>query len=169
YDAVDAPLAAEPACPVTWKTIVDTVRPQGSRSTFYEVTGPHARYPLIALLRASECVETAQLAMRYTRSTPVDHLIDETKVYRYWPYRTAWLRLYELEPDLSASALLESLVSVVADWARCSPALAAALDHAPPVCAVEDLLVVSHGRISAVRAYEILVKVVRHALHAPDD
>jgi hypothetical protein len=169
YDAVDRLLADRPGAPLTCRTIVDAVRPRGSRSTFYEVTGPRAKYPLIAHLQASDRVDTAQLAMRYTRATPVDHLIDETKVHRYWPYRTAWLCQYERQPDLNANALLESLVSVVAAWAHGNPALAAALNHAPPVCAVEDLAVVGRGRVSAVRAHAILGKVVRHALEAPDD
>jgi hypothetical protein len=169
YKAVSQLLTTDSAQPLTWKTIVDAVRPRGSRSTFYEVTGPRAKHPLVALLRASDSLDTAQLGIRYTRSTPVDQLVDETKVYRYWPYRSAWLHQYELTPDLGTNALMESLVSVLAEWVRCNRGLAAALDFAPPVCAVEDLLVVSHGRLSAVRAYAIFVKAVQQTVHAPAD
>jgi hypothetical protein len=169
YDAVDRLLSAAPDAPLTCTAIVAAVQPRGSRSTFYKVTGPGARNPLIALLGASDRIDIAQLLPWYTRSSAIDQLIDETKVDRYWPYRTAWLRRYERQPDLGPEALLASLVSVVAEWARCNRAVAAALDHAPPVCAAEDLAIVGHGRISAMRAHRILVKVIRHALATPDD
>jgi hypothetical protein len=169
YEAVDRLLAGNPADPLTWRTIVAAVRPRGCRSTFYEVTGPGAKYPLSALLGASESVETAQLALRYTRSSPVEQLIDETKVYRYWLYRSEWLRQYERQPDLTTNALAASLVSVVGEWARHHRALAAALDHAPPVCAVEDLIVIGRGQICAVRAHTVLTEAVEQALDAPDD
>src|SRR5205085_4384204 len=96
-----------------------------------------------------------------------DQLIDETKVYEYWPYHTAWLQYAEIESDLSTALLTESLVSVVAGWARGNPGLAAAMDHAPPICAVEDLLAVNRGRLSAVRAHAILVNTVRQAVESP--
>jgi hypothetical protein len=172
YDAVDRLLTANPgnpADPLTWRTVVAAVRPRGCRSTFYEVTGPGAKYPLSAALRAGGSVDTAQLALRYTRSSPVEQLIDETKVYRYWLYRSEWLRQYERQPDLSTDALAASLISVLGEWARHHRALAEALDHAPPVCAVEDLTVVGRGRISAVRAHTVLTNAVKQALDSPDE
>jgi hypothetical protein len=169
YEAVDRLLAGSPEDPLTWRTVVAAVRPRGCRSTFYEVTGPGAKYPLSAALRAGESVETAQLALRYTRSSPVEQLIDETKVYRYWLYRSEWLRQYERQPDLTTNALAASLISVAGEWARHHRALAAVLDHAPPVCAVEDLTVIGQGRISAVRAHAVLTNAVEQALDAPDE
>jgi hypothetical protein len=169
YEAVDRLLGDGPADPLTWRTVVAAVRPRGCRSTFYEVTGPSAKYPLSAALRASESVETVQLALRYTRSSPVEQLIDETKVYRYWLYRSEWLRQYERQPDLTTDALAASLISVAGVWARHHRALAAALDHAPPVCAVEDLTIIGQGRISAVRAHTVLTNAIEQALDAPDE
>jgi hypothetical protein len=169
YEAVDRLLTGGPGDPLTWRTVVAAVRPRGCRSTFYEVTGPRAKHSLSGLLRASERVETAQLALRYTRSSPVEQLIDETKVYRYWVYRSEWLRQYERQPDLSTDALAASLISVVGEWTRHHRALAAALDHAPPVCAVEDLTVIGQGRISPVRAHTVLTNAVEQALDAPDE
>ncbi len=169
YEAVDRLLADTPEDPLTWRNVVAAVRPRGCRSTFYEVTGPGAKYPLTAALRAGESVETAQLALKYTRSSPVEQLIDEAKVHRYWLYRSEWLRLYDRQPDLATDALAASLVSVVGEWARHHRALAAALDYAPPVCAVEDLTVIGRGRISAVRAHAVLTNTVERALTAPDE
>jgi len=169
YEAVDRLLAGDPEDPLTWRSVVAAVRPRGCRSTFYEVTGPGAKHPLSAALRADEGVETAQLALRYNRSSPVEQLIDETKVYRYWLYRSEWLRQYERQPDLGTEALAASLISVAGEWARHHRALAAALDHAPPVCAVEDLTVIGRGRISAVRAHTVLTSVIERFFDAPDE
>jgi hypothetical protein len=169
YEAVCQLLTAGATRPLNWKSIVDAVRPRGSRSTFYEVTGPHAKHALIALLRASDCVNTAQLTLRYTREAPVEQLIDEAKVHQYWPYHTAWLRQVRAEPGRDAAALTESLLSVVIAWARCNRALATALDHAPPICAVEDLLAVNRGQLSAVRGYAILAAAVEDAVRSPID
>jgi hypothetical protein len=171
YEAVERLLADGPEDPLTWRSVVAAARPRGCRSTFYEVTGPGAKHPLSAALRAGESVETAQLALRYTRSSPVEQLIDEAKVYRYWLYRSEWLRQYERQPDLRTEALAASLISVAGEWARHHRALAAALDHAPPVCAVEDLTVIGRGRISAVRAHAVLTSVIEQVLDeaAPDE
>ena len=169
YEAVCQLLVESGARSLTWKSIVDAVRPRGSKSTFYEVTGPHAKHSLIALLRASDCVDTAQLLLRYTRETPVEQLIDEAKVHRYWPYHAAWLRHVEADRARDDAALTDSLLSVVTAWARCNRSLATALDHSPPICAVEDLLTVNRGRLSTVRGYAMLTTTVQDAIRAPVD
>jgi hypothetical protein len=95
----------------------------------------------------------------------VDRLIDEAKVWDYWPHRENLLAGYR--GALDAPAATRALVSSVARWAHRRPSLAAALDHAPPLCAVEDLLLVHKGRLSAVRATEALRQTVREAAAGP--
>jgi hypothetical protein len=169
YRAVRELLAIEPPPVLSWQTIVNEVRPKGSRSTFYEVTGPHAKHPLIGDLRAAEDVNTIQLALCYRPANAVDQLIAEAKVWSFWPYRMGWLDQQQTDPEQNALSAPESLVSVVADWSRRYPGLAAAVQYAPPVCAVEDLVIVGRRQLSAVRAYSVLSHAVATTVSTPVD
>ena len=99
YAAVDRLLADGVPRPA-WFDVIEAVRPKGSRSTFYEVTGAHAKYSLIQDLLAQDGVDSMQLALYYRRTCAVDQLIDEAKVWTYWPYRECLSMRYRIEePD----------------------------------------------------------------------
>jgi len=167
YAAVGQLCVADPGRPMTWQTIVAAVRPRGSRSTFYDVAGPHAKHPLTGDLLAADTPDANQLALCYQRPNAVEQLIDEAKVWSYWPYREGWLDQYRRAPELTGATAAATLVAVVAEWARRNPRLAASLDHAPPMCAVEDLVLVSRGQLSARRAYLSLQEALPRAATAP--
>jgi hypothetical protein len=154
-------LSAHPKQPLTWKSVVAAARPRGCRSTFYEVAGAHARHRMVDDLIGDGRSGSIQVALRYLRADPVEQLIDETKVWSFWPHRQELLgRLPSagMSPDEMQVALTESL-SV---WARRNTSLAAALGHSPPACAVEDLTVLSLGRVGPARAASRLSDVLRH-------
>jgi hypothetical protein len=164
YRAVDELIRCDAPELPTWRAIVDAVHPVGSRSTFYEVTGPKAKHALVRALQSEPDENAIQLALCYQRSNAVHQLIDETKVWSFWPYRTGWLEQLRQTPEIGELAMAESLVWVVAEWARRHPQLATALDHAPPACAVEDLLYIRRDQVCAVRAHKTLTQVVASAL-----
>jgi hypothetical protein len=153
-------LCAHPGQPLTWKSVVGAARPRGCRSTFYEVAGAHARHRMIDDLIGDGRSDSIQVALRYLRQDPVEQLIDETKVWSFWPYRQDLLSRISagMDQDQMENALTEALTA----WARRNSALAAALGHSPPACAVEDLTVLSHGRLGAARAASRLSDVLRH-------
>ncbi|WP_067501989.1 hypothetical protein [Actinoplanes sp. TFC3] len=158
-------LLNRPNAPLTWKNIVAAARPHGCRSTFYEVAGSHARHRMVDDLIADGRPDSIQLALRYLRTDPVEQLIDETKVWSYWPHRQHLLTRVltaEFSPAEAAAALTES----VAAWGRRNVTLAAAVGHTPPACAVEDLTVLHQGRLAAVRAAAQLTDALRHATGA---
>jgi len=167
YYAAVSRLLTEGMPQPAWSDVIDAVQPRGSRSTFYEVTGAHAKHSLIGELLAQEGIDSMQLALYYRRANAVDQLIDEAKVWTYWPYRESLSLRYRSEPDLDAPASMKLLADAVGTWARGHPGLAAALDCAPPVCAVEDLLVLRPGQYSAVHAVGTLAQVIQEATSAP--
>ena len=155
-------LAAHPGQPLTWKSVVAAARPKGNRSTFYEVAGAHARHRMLDDLIGDGRPDSVQIALRYLRNDPVEQLIDETKVWSYWPYRQHLLsRVFTT--TMTPAQLEEALTQAVSAWARRNEALAAALSHAPPACAVEDLTVLCRGRLAAIRAASRLCDVIRQA------
>jgi hypothetical protein len=89
----------------------------------------------------------------------------ELKVWTYWPWRDGWLDVLTGLADPRRRTAAESLVLMVAAWAGQHPAVAACDDFAPPLGAVEDLLVVSRARMGASDAVGLLSTVVRRALH----
>jgi hypothetical protein len=151
YAATDRLAAARPGVTPSWRAIVDEVRPHGSASTFYEVTGRHAKYALHGAYVADASTVSLGIALHYRRSVAVEQLLDEAKVWTYWPYREIWLG--HPTPD--------SILATVGAWADDHPGLAAMLDFAPPACAVEDLVVVDGGKLPATRAYDRLRDAVR--------
>jgi len=153
-------LAAHPAQPLTWKSVVGAARPKGNRSTFYEVAGAHARHRMLDALIADGRPDSIQIALRYLRNDPVEQLVDETKVWSYWPYRQHLLsRVFTTAMTLPQ--MEEALAQAVGAWAGRNEALAAAIGHTPPACAVEDLTVLCRGRLAAIRAAGRLSDVIR--------
>jgi hypothetical protein len=161
FRAASELLSGHPGQPLTWKSVVGAARPRGCRSTFYEVAGAHARHRMVADLIGDGRSDSIQVALRYLRADPVEQLIDETKVWSFWPYRQdllSRLRTAAMSQEQMSDALAESL----AVWARRNTELAAALGHSPPACAVEDLTVLSEGRLGAASAASRLSDVLRH-------
>jgi hypothetical protein len=165
YRAAAELVAAQPGQPLTWKSVVAAARPHGCRSTFYEVAGAHARHRMIDDLIKDGHPDSVQIALRFQRTEPVDRLIDETKVWSYWPYRAQLLSTLRT-PGLPLAAKREAQEASLAGWARRHPALAATLGHCPPACAVEDLTVMYQGQIAAFRAASLLGDVLRSTVTA---
>jgi hypothetical protein len=154
-------LSAHPGQPLTWKSVVGAARPRGCRSTFYEVAGAHARHRMIDDLIGDGRSDSIQVALRYLRADPVEQLIDETKVWSFWPYRQDLLGRLP-GAGMSGDQMADALADSLAVWARRNTSLAAALGHSPPACAVEDLTVLSEGRLGVARAASRLSDVLRH-------
>ena len=162
FRSVSELLAAQPTPKLTWQTIVAAARPRGRRSTFYEVAGGRARHRMIDDLISDGGSDSLQVALRYLRTNPVEQLIDETKVWSFWPYRQH-LITGGLHAGLTPEQMEDKLAEALTIWARANPALAAALDHSPPACAVEDLTVLHRGRLAAALAAGRLAEVLRRA------
>jgi hypothetical protein len=163
FRSVAALVAASPGAQLTWKSIVDAAEPHGSRSTFYEVAGAHARHPLIEDFIDDGRMDSIQLALYYQRNDAVAQLLDEAKVWSYWTYREnllAALAATAMTPEAMEAQVTRSLLK----WAKANPQLAAALNHAPPACVVEDLMVIWNGRLAAIRAANKLTDILRAEL-----
>jgi len=161
YQAAADLLAARPRQPLTWKSVVAAARPHGCRSTFYEVAGAHARHRMVDDLIADGRPDTVQIALRYLRNDPVEQLIDETKVWSFWPHRQQLLGR-RLTAATTRDEMAGALTDALSTWARQNPALAAAVGYAPPACAVEDLTVLHDGQLAGMRAASRLTDVLRH-------
>jgi hypothetical protein len=102
----------------------------------------------------------------------VENCAAELKVWTYWPYRDGWWTVLAEQDEPDRRLAVESLILVLAEWAEHNPAVATHLDYAPPVAAVEDLMVVSRARISPRDATTLLGKVVTRTLegrgHPPE-
>ena len=105
--------------------------------------------------------------LAYKRSSAVEQLIDETKVWSFWAYREDWLAYWRGQRDVDDIALAESLKTTVGEWARDNRSLAAALHQAPPICAAEDLTLIHQGNLPALRAVEALRAVAAKAVEDP--
>lgn len=162
FRAVAQLLATQPQARLGWRRIVEAAGPQGSRSTFYEVAGAHARHPLVDAFIRDGRLDSIQLALCYRRADAVAQLVDETKVWSFWPVRESLLAAFAAEPT-PAEAMEAALVRALAEWARRHPGLAAALDCAPPACAVEDLMIIKDNQVAALRATNELSAIIRRA------
>jgi hypothetical protein len=118
------------------------------------VTGRNAKHALHGAYIADASTVSLGIALHYRRATAVEQLLDEAKVWTYWPYREIWL-------GRSPFPTPDSVLIAVSAWADDHPGLAATLDFAPPACAVEDLVVVHDGKLPATRAYDRLREGVR--------
>jgi len=166
YEAVDSLLAADRGAQLSWQVIVDEVQPRGSRTTFFDVAGRHAKRPLRDdYAQASGPV--ADLAGYLQRDTAPELLVDETKVWSYWPHRVGWLHQLVDTEQLSRPAVAECLVRVLLDWADRQPHLAVAHEFSPPICAVEDLVVIQQGRLRAARCFDLLRDAIRQRVTPP--
>jgi len=163
YQAAAELLAGRPGYPLTWKSVVGAARPRGCRSTFYEVAGAHARHRMVDDLIADGRADAMQIALRYLRTDPVEQLIDETKVWSFWPYRQQ-LIARRLDGETTREGLEAALIDALTAWARQHPALAAATGCTPPACAVEDLTVLHEGRLAGMRSAGRLTEVLRQAI-----
>jgi hypothetical protein len=161
YQAAAELLAARPGHPLTWKSVVAAARPRGCRSTFYEVAGAHARHRMVDDLIADGRPDAMQIALRYLRTDPVEQLIDETKVWSFWPFRQHLIARH-LNGEMTHEGLQDALIEALTAWARQNPALAAAVGHMPPACAVEDLTVLHEGQLAGMRSAGRLTDVLRH-------
>jgi hypothetical protein len=163
FEAAQQVLEAVPRPALNWKNIV-AAADKGCRSTFYEVAGAHARHRMVDELINDGGSDAIQIALRYLRSDPVEQLIDETKVWSFWPYRQRLLRT--ITTGMSAEVMAAELTAAVAKWAQHKPALAAAVGHAPPACAVEDLTLIHRGLLSGTQAATRLTTLVQAHLVA---
>lgn len=160
YSAVVDLIQTRGSAEFSWRDVVKHVRPRGSRTTFYEVAGLHAKHSLFSLLAVNGDPQVMQLALCYRRGDAIGRLIDEAKVWSFWTYRESLRDRFGTGHD--ATALRE----VLHDWARDHPSLAAALDCAPPACAVEDLAAIRPAVMAAGRAYTLLAADIGNALGA---
>jgi hypothetical protein len=167
YQAVIGLIERSPGRVLTWRDVVAAVKPRGSRTTFYDVTGSHATHPLIRDYQSAGTVDTGQIAWRFRRTHAVEQLIDEAKVWAYWPYRDRWRARCRRENRVDEPFVVESLLAAVMEWARARPALAAALGQSPPLSAVEDLTLVRAGRLAPTRAFTVLENTIGTALANP--
>ena len=159
FQAAAAVLESAPRPSLTWRSIVAAAQPRGRRSTFYEVAGAHARHRMVDDLISDGSSDSLQIALRYLRTDPVEQLIDEAKVWSFWPDR---LRLAQrLTAEMPPAQVEAELTAAVAAWARRNPAMAAAVGHIPPAAAVEDLTVLLRGRLSGTRSADRLTEVIR--------
>ena len=125
FRAVAALVATAPAAQLTWKSIVEAAAPNGSRSTFYEVAGAHARHPLIEAFINDGRMDSIQLALHYRRCDAVAQLLDEAKVWSYWPFRERMLAAVAAAGPLPAEALAAEVANALTKWSRANPQLAA--------------------------------------------
>ncbi|GAA4959650.1 hypothetical protein [Actinoplanes utahensis] len=140
----------------TWGEIVAEVRPQGTRTTFFAVAGRHAKHPLLRAYQSAPAGPVRDVAACLDHESAAQMLIAESKVWSHWPHRMGWVQELLHTDGLSRTAVADCLLRVLLDWAGRHPALSAALDHAPPASAVEDLLMIQEHRISAAAAARIL-------------
>ena len=158
YRAVTELLDARPDHPITWKGIVGAARPRGCRSTFYEVAGKQARRGMVDHLIADGSISSCTIAWHYRTTDPITRLIDEAKVWSFWPYRQ---RFRQAAAGGDPGRVTEPLRALLAEWARTHPGLARATGGRPPACAVEDLTELSAGRLAPIRAEAVLTEALR--------
>jgi hypothetical protein len=161
YRAVDSLLAGGRGDPLSWMDVVAEVQPHGSRTTFFGVAGPHAKRPLPRAYKSAPAAPVRDIAVLLDRSSVPQMLVDETKVWSYWPHRVGWMHELFRADELTRPAVAECLVRVLLDWAVREQGLAAALEHAPPACAIEDLVVIREGQVTAAEAEQVLREAIR--------
>jgi hypothetical protein len=162
YRTVDGLLAAFPGQMPDWKAITD--EPGRNTSTLSDLfTNGRALRDAYSTAGGP----ARDLAGELRSDSKPDLLIDETKVWSYWPHRTGWMHQLSNSDYLQHSAITESLVRVLLDWAERQPYLAAAHDHTPPICAIEDFLIVRRGEIGTMDAVTLLRTGIRRKITPP--
>ncbi|BEL06356.1 hypothetical protein Q0Z83_045470 [Actinoplanes sichuanensis] len=164
YQAVDGLLADAPGSALSWQEIVDAAG--GSRTTFFDLANPRTRRALREAY-ADAVGPARDLVDQLNRDTKTELLVDETKVWSFFPHRSGWMHQLDNMNDLNRTMIAESLVRVLLDWAGRQPHLAAAHDYAPPICAIEDLLIVRRGELLTVDAVALLRDGIRQRITPP--
>ncbi|MCU7722672.1 hypothetical protein ODJ79_02995 [Actinoplanes sp. KI2] len=82
---------------------------------------------------------------------------------RHWATKVSYYRAVESLLDRGAGLSWQDVVAEVRPRGSRTTffAVAAALDHAPPACAIEDLVVILDGRVSAAEADGLLREAIR--------
>ncbi|WP_306213497.1 hypothetical protein [Actinoplanes sp. RD1] len=164
YQAVDGLLAATPGKALSWQEIVDGAG--GSRTTFFDLANTRTRRALRDAY-ADTTGPARDLVDQLNRENKTELLVDETKVWSFFPHRSGWMHQLDNMDDLSRSMIAESLVRVLLDWAGRQPHLAAAHDFAPPICAIEDLLIVRRDELLTLDAVALLREGIRLRITPP--
>lgn len=161
----------DPTIPFARQEIVIRVRDQGGDprrgsgdSTFYTVVGPKAYRSLLRAYQGGAPGPARNLAALYEQYSTPEQLVNEAKVWSYWEHRRGWLTQLQAVNDLTRQVAATCLVRVLADWAVSEPALARCLACAPPMAAVEDLLVIWAPDATACAAESLLREVIELAL-----
>jgi len=120
-------------------------RAGGGRSTLYAV----AAAGTVAEAYRTATRPAVRMLADLAGAEPIDRLVGETKVWSFWPMRQAWLReLDEMLPAAEFAPSSRRLAATVARWRAAHPVLAAAQAGLPPLCALEDLMIVSRDTLS---------------------
>jgi hypothetical protein len=157
YEAVVAGLRRTTADAFDARTILDEHQ-AGKPSTLYSIASRSALIP--TYLRCPEA--PARALGELIGFGPVPHLVAETKVWSFWPFRTVWLReIDEWYPGGDFEPAANRLARRLAEWQAANPELAAAERGLPPICAVEDIMIVSRYALPADRAARLLVRAAQ--------
>jgi len=148
----------------SWADVVGSVSPRGSRTTFYDLAGRKARHPLVRAYQERAERGLLLLSFRYQRSNAVEQLVDETKVWSFWPYRGRWLTEVAAGSEATVRHAGDRLVRALAEWSRRNPALAGAVRDEPPICAVEDLMLLHRWEIPLDTAVGLCRDAMTHDL-----
>jgi hypothetical protein len=82
-------------------------------------------------------------------------------VWSFWPLRTEWLReVDEWYPAGDLTTTGQLLVRRLVEGRAVHPTLAAAQDGMPPLCTVQDLMILSRHVLPAYRAAQLLIRAV---------
>ncbi|MDL4815006.1 hypothetical protein [Actinomadura opuntiae] len=170
YEATRRALTDHPGRPLSHNEIFEALACAPVKSTYYQVAGNNAKNPLIGwYAKAGErgaAIARAFAPPKGPWPVPVHELVNEAKAWTYWRGRPGWLeslRRLGRTGDVGGTVMTRTLLGVVAEWAVSEPALASALDDGPPVCAVEDLLVIRNWEPTVEQARGVLRQVVRDA------
>jgi hypothetical protein len=162
YDAAEA-AAGNPNVPFNRQKLEELAG--HPTSTTFNCFGRAGKHKLITDYKDRPTAQYNVLAALYDRGRdPVEYLLDETKVRRYWLHRKGMLTTLRGAADLTRRQAAEALVVVLADWAAANPALARLLNYSPPMAAVEDLLIIWGKEAPAAAAHGVLQRVTELAL-----
>ncbi|MEU0792276.1 hypothetical protein ABZ342_19590 [Amycolatopsis sp. NPDC005961] len=154
YEALDAALERNGSPDIDVNDIVRAHR-NGKLSTAYAIVtnGGLARF-----YRTEQIPPDRRRIADFVPESPIHQLLAETKVWSFWPGREAWLReLDERFPTAPFRTAAQRLAQVIAGWREQHPLLAATQGGLPPLCAIEDLVILGRGALSAARAVELLL------------
>jgi hypothetical protein len=127
---------------------------RGRQSTLYALT---ARRDILRAYRTQPTPALRQLADLVPHG-PIPQLVAEATVWSFWPARTVWLReLDERYPAAAFGPAVAGLVRALAHWRAAHPELAVH-EGLPPLCAVEDMVVLSRHTLSVPRAARLLLR-----------